>query len=293
MISQQRNRKIPDWKFSLLLVVAIVLVITLYHFARQRTPVAPMQGESINSIAGNNTAAWSEPNANQIRVATYNIQRGKDISGNRDLSQTAEVIGKVDIAGLNEVRGPFFLDQRNQAEQLGRKLGMGWLFAPIQFEWFKVYLGNALLSKFPIDSWSTRPLLTQYHATDQVSSGKFRNLIKAELSINGNKVVLLITHLDRGAIRQYQLKDVLSEFTRYDRAILIGDLNTNRNDPQLAELLSSGDALDSIHQAIGDADVGYRIDWIITRGFDVVDGGSTPAGVSDHPFYWVDLRISK
>lgn len=285
-LSHQHPEKTTGWKFRLLLIVTVVLVATLYHFGKQRTPVAPAKGEFINA-----TVELTDTYSDWIRVATYNIRRGKNINGKRDLKHTANVIGKVDIIGLNEVRGPFLLDQRNQAEQLGQQLGMGWLFAPIQNEWFKHYLGNALLSRVKVNLWETQPLLTQYYAANNTANGKFRNLITAHTVINAKKVVILVTHLDRGAIKEYQIKTILAEFNRYNRVILIGDLNTGRNTPLLSELLNSRDATDCIHQALKDSDDKCRVDWIITRGFDIISGGSKPTGVSDHPYYWVDLKL--
>ena len=46
-----------------------------------------------------------------------------------------------------------------------------------------------------------------------------------------------------------------------------------------------------ISRVLGD-EAPRRIDWIITRGFEVIGGGVHPAGESDHPCYWAELRLA-
>ena len=36
--------------------------------------------------------------------------------------------------------------------------------------------------------------------------------------------------------------------------------------------------------------VGPRIDWIILKGFEVLQRGMIPAGFSDHPYFWVEVQ---
>ena len=50
------------------------------------------------------------------------------------------------------------------------------------------------------------------------------------------------------------------------------------------------DSIDAI--ALANGVDGERVDWILTRGFDVKGGGVTAAGPSDHPYYWVDITIA-
>jgi hypothetical protein len=44
-----------------------------------------------------------------------------------------------------------------------------------------------------------------------------------------------------------------------------------------------------VAQAIGPF---WRLDWIVTKGFEVVQGDFTPRGISDHAHYWVELVFS-
>lgn len=251
-------------------------------YAGRRTPIEPEQGSHIQWLAG------SQPTAlNQCRVATYNIHRGKGTDGIRDLARTAGVLEGIDLVALNEVGGPAFIGQPDQAEQLGRLLGIGWLFAPNQRRWHMDHFGNGLLCRLAVGLWLHEPL--EYHPE---KSRSHRNLLKAEIELAEQPVTVLVTHLDRGAIRPTQLQFVLQAFAAHEPAILLGDLNTTEADPILSTFLSDTNNVDAVAVALGEEDPPHRIDWILTRGLEVLNGGIVPAGVSDHPCYWVDVMIS-
>ena len=118
-----------------------------------------------------------------------------------------------------------------------------------------------------------------------------RNLVTVTLQFQGQPVTILITHLDRGPLRLEQLNDVIAEFRQHRHAILMGDLNSNREAPPLSELLASGEVTDAIAVTAGDNDEPKRIDWILTRGFKVIDGGIHPRGTSDHSRFWSELQL--
>jgi hypothetical protein len=72
-------------------------------------------------------------------------------------------------------------------------------------------------------------------------------------------------------------------------AMLLGDLNTTRDDPLLRDLL----ATPSVADALANSPAGSgRIDWIITHGLKTVASGMSPAGASDHPQFWADLQLN-
>jgi endonuclease/exonuclease/phosphatase (EEP) superfamily protein YafD len=72
-------------------------------------------------------------------------------------------------------------------------------------------------------------------------------------------------------------------------AILMGDLNSRPDDPQLQSLLSE-DEVDSVLTRLGDAAPTDNIDWIITRGLECVDATYHHSGASDHPVIQATLR---
>jgi endonuclease/exonuclease/phosphatase family metal-dependent hydrolase len=204
-----------------------------------------------------------------------------------DLKRAAKVLRDVDVAAINEVGGPPFPGLPDQAQQLGLATDLGWLYAPNQRRWTLPYFGNALLSRADVGAWEQEPLVFDRH-----TSRSFRNLLVAEISLATRPVTLLVTHLDTGQIQSTQLRSVLSVFRAHRAAILLGDLNMNRENPAVHEMLKDANNVDAIEQALGAADPKGRIDWIVVRGLKVLSGGMHPAGVSDHPCYWVDVTLT-
>jgi endonuclease/exonuclease/phosphatase family metal-dependent hydrolase len=266
-----------------LLVVLLILCIVLGGaYAGRRTPVEPQQGVGISWPNGSQPVVKTS-----FRVATYNIRRGKGTDGIRDLGRTAAVLQDADLVGINEVGGPAFWGRADQAEQLGRDLEIGWQFAPNQYRWHMYHFGNGLLSRFQVGCWTSEPLVY-----DRAKSHSRRNLLTAEIMAGSQPITFMVTHLDRGEIRPVQLKDVLDEFAQHTPAVLVGDFNATAADPLLVAFFADGNNVDAIAQALDASDDKGRIDWIITRGLKVLSGGMEPAGVSDHPCYWVNVEIA-
>ncbi len=266
-----------------LALLAVALCVALYAaYAGRRTPVGPQQGAGISWPNDAQPAPKS-----RFRVATYNIRRGKGLDGIRDLNRTANVLRDADLIGLDEVAGPPFWGQPDQAEQLARTLKIGWLFAPNQSRWHKYHFGNGLLSHLEVGRWTSEPLVY-----DRATTRSYRNRLLAEIMAGSQPIMFLVTHIDRGQIRPVQLQGVLSEFATHAPAVLVGDFNTTAADPVLAAFFADSNNVDAIGQALGTSDDKNRIDWIITRGLKVLSGGMEPPGVSDHPCYWVDVETS-
>jgi endonuclease/exonuclease/phosphatase family metal-dependent hydrolase len=266
-----------------LLLALLALGIGLYvTYAGRRTAVEPQEGIGIS---------WPDhcqPVAKtRFRVATYNIHRGKGTDGVRDLRRIARVLAEADVIGLNEVAGPAFPGQSDQAEQLGKALEIGWLFAPNQRRWHMYHFGNGLLSRLAVGPWTSEPLVY-----DSDRSRSHRNLLTTQITVAQCPVTVMITHLDRGEIRSDQLEDVLEAFEEHEPAILMGDFNSDPDDPLLTAFFADSNNVDAIGAGLTEADSSGRIDWIITRGMRVLSGGLEPVGVSDHPCYWVDVEVT-
>ncbi len=146
-----KNRR---WQVAALVVLALGAV--LYHASRHR-PTGPAAGTEIQG-----KAAQAAGPRRTIRIGQFNIHAGKGLDGRRDISRTAECLRSLDFVVLNEVRGPWFWQSEDQAAQLGRELGMQWLFAPSIRVWYHVESGNGLLSSVPVASWQRIPLPTEY-----------------------------------------------------------------------------------------------------------------------------------
>ena len=85
-----------------------------------------------------------------VRVATYNIHRGRGLDGRTKLERIASVLAAIDadVVALQEVIGASPL-KPGQAAELGAALGMGWVMAPTRHLRTALF-GNVVLSKFPI-----------------------------------------------------------------------------------------------------------------------------------------------
>ena len=263
-------------------ILAIVLLLALFAYARQVRPAVDQQGQVIHD-----PAVWpSEPL--QLKVATFNIQGGKNLVGKRDITMSAEAVANADIVGLQEVHATGWLNKlgfgESQIEVLARVGQFGYLFAATRRRWFREYRGNAILTKVPVSSWKSRMLPDQ-------TGKKYRNLMIAEISWQGKSVTLLNTHLHTGKGRRQQLNLVLDEFSKHPHAILLGDFNSRADSALLQQAFAHG-ATDAVAAAGFDADDQTRIDWILTRGFNVAEGHMLEAGISDHPYYEVSLTIS-
>lgn len=85
-----------------------------------------------------------------VRVATYNIHRGRGLDGRTRLERIAGVLASIDadIVALQEVIGASPL-KPGQAAELGAALGMGWVMAPTRHLRTALF-GNVVLSRFPV-----------------------------------------------------------------------------------------------------------------------------------------------
>jgi endonuclease/exonuclease/phosphatase family metal-dependent hydrolase len=278
-IDTEKKMKKPGRIIVTLLFIASI-GLNVWH-AGEKQPLSPSAGNSINS-----KVKTKDVNKTTFRIAAYNIRSGKGLDDVRDINRTATALKGFDMIALNEVRKNA-LSLSSQAEKLGDILGMGWLFLPNQKRYYGEYYGNGFLSIFDVDYFYREQLIY-----DKEKSRSHRNLTTIRFEFNGKLITLLVTHLDRGSIRNEQLSYVIQKFKNYDHCILIGDLNTPGNDSQLTDLLDDGNIKDAINIALGSNDIA-RVDWIIVKGFKVVDGGFEPEGISDHPLFWVELEIDQ
>ena len=201
------------------------------------------------------------------------------MDGVRDLNRTAQAIRGADIIALQEVHACW---KTNQAEQLAKATGLGCLFIPTLRRWFRDYRGNGLLTRFPLKHWQT-------HLLPNVTGHRYRVYSVAEVELDSAILSILFTHLHTRQDREQQLKIVLDHFGILPLpAILLGDLNTTGEDPTFKQYLPT-DATDAVGNALGAQDAPERIDWILARGLDINGGGFLGKGVSDHPYYWVEV----
>ena len=272
--------------------ISLAFALSLIIVASLRQPIESHAGDSFNpvetkAIARVQNSELTPAETKAINIATYNIARGKGTDGIRDIYRTASVLKNFDIIGLNEVGGfPF----TNQAEQLGKELGLAWLFAANHKRWFYNYFGNGVLSNLPVSGWKSQML-----PRDVKKHRAFRNYVVTLFHWQGKELAVITTHLGRGDLVGVQLNQVVKEFQQYPHAILMGDFNLKPDDPIWAEqadqqaYTEADSSMSSAKQLL----VGHseRVDYIFLRGLKVLDSGHHPRGISDHPLIWAKVTL--
>jgi endonuclease/exonuclease/phosphatase family metal-dependent hydrolase len=279
---------LTKWKRCLAAVVAVLLVGGAIYHASRHVSSGPAEGTAVEGQVSPGAAE-----RRTFRIGTFNIHGGKGLQGRVDLERTAECLGalRLDCAALSEVHGPALWQTQDQAEQLGRRLGMAWLFAPAVREWYHLEMGNALLTSLPVVFWQRIPLARRYDRSH-------RNAVLVGLTWQGRTIHLLLTHINRrdDRQRQAQLRAVIALYLALaEPAVLAGDLNSDSDDPQIRQLLATSGVEDPVGRIVGSQSPGEvaagRIDWIFTRGFRCVEAGIEDHGASDHPLVWAELEL--
>src|SRR5687767_7787800 len=212
------------WRWAGL--AAVLLCAALLFEGSLRRPRPPAEGVQLNGVAS------TLSDAPTFRVASFNIHGCRDADGNFDPKRTAEALRGFDLIGLNEVRGGWEWQRPDQAELLGRRLDLPWLFAPTEWRWWRDDFGNGLLCRYEVARWQRQPLIGTRHKGH-------RNRLLAEVRHHQTTIHVIVTHLDRVQDRAVQLQEVTDEFLALPQpALLLGDLNTPRADPCLARVLT-------------------------------------------------------
>lgn len=263
---------------AIAIALAVIVLVILSGYLPRPAPAAAGTALDLAPRSGSRFTG-------KLRAATFNVHRGRGRDGQEDLRRTGSVMTGSDIVAVQELNALRRYGAPDQAQLLAEQLQTGLLRAPTRLRWFGTDRANALLTRYALDHWHREPLL---HSTGR----KYRNLTTARLHIDGRELWVLFTHLTTRRDRAAQLRAVLSRFRLYSPALLLGDLNTRRDDPELTAFLREGAATDALGAALGERDDEDRIDWVLARGMQVTGGGVVDEGASDHPYYWVDLRFT-
>jgi endonuclease/exonuclease/phosphatase family metal-dependent hydrolase len=298
---------------------AIVLLLaggTIWHASLHR-PTGPANGVAVQGdeflrhpTQATAAAEESQPLAAKevidgsrprpFRVATFNIHGCRGPDGRCDIDRVASFLSGLDFVALNEVHGPGLFETRDQAALLGQRLRMAWLFAPAVRQWYCVESGNGLITALPVAAWHRKPLPRRddYSYRNAVQVDVVRYGEEAAVEKNGrvgvsNRVIhILLTHINRrwDSDREAQLRAVIAMFLALpEPAMLLGDLNSTAEDPQIRQLTSLPGVIDAVGQILGRGDC-ERIDWIFIRGLRCLDAGVVDNDASDHPVVWAELE---
>jgi endonuclease/exonuclease/phosphatase family metal-dependent hydrolase len=264
-----RGRRFTPARIAIFFIIVAGLLI---WEGNEKTPLGPASGTSLNG-----SPPASRPSGDTLRVATFNID-GKDSDA------IADTMRNFDLIGIEEVHGVIPFSSANQAQTLGeRKLNLQWLFAPVERQWWHDSFGDGVLTSLPLEHWQRFPL-----ANDKSDSN--RQVLMLRLTFAGKPLNVLITHLDRHADHDDELRSVISLFLSLEPPVIfMGDLNTDRDDPQLQALRKIPGVIDSIGD-LSAANNGGSYDRIFARGMRSLDAGFIDKGASDHPLAWANLQ---
>ena len=263
-------------------ILAVVLVVGLLVFAEgsHRRSTYAAEGSSLKGIAPSYDATGP---AKPFRVGIFNIDGGVGTDGKRDLGRTARTLEGCDLVGLNEVHAGMPWHRENQAELLGDRMHLSWLFAPTEQRWWQDDFGNGVLCRLPVTHWQRFPLSTS-------RAGSNRNVVLLRVKYRDVMVNVVITHLDRHSDHDGELKSVAELFLSLgEPTILMGDLNDTSAHPEIHRLQSTKGVTDVTGLA---PKVHRDSDWIFSRGLKCVQADVKDEGASDHPFYWADLVVA-
>lgn len=249
----------------------------------------------------------------RVKVLTYNIASGIDVSGNLNINRIANVIKETgaDIIGLQEVDINWGdrSDYMNQAELLAQALDMYAFFAPIYEEApikkdeVRRQFGLLVLSKYPIiraiNHEMTRLSTQESEAKPKLQPG----FLEALIDVEGNEVSFYVTHLDYRVdpiVRETQVAEMLETIPHHSNVILMGDFNA---EPSAAELQSlfvrfrdSWNGLDGKNQVSSNTfpvpEATKRIDYILSsHNLNVSNVHVIKSDASDHFPVVADFEI--
>jgi len=273
MIAPSRRHWIALGGVAVLAAVGIAALV-----GSIRGPAGPASGFAIPGVA----MRPADPGPT-ITFAQYNIRTGRGPDDRRDLARTAGCLEGMKVVGLNELRGSAWYGRpKDQAETLGRMLGLGYLFAPTERRFGREHFGNGLLTALPVTDWLRLPL-------PRTRGDSHRNILLAELQLPASRLRVLVTHVDSRGDRDVQLAAVAALFrTQREPVVLIGDLNAGPEHPEIARMLAEPGVVAS-NGAMPPKELPARVEWIIARGLKAVAASQCDNGASDHPRVALEL----
>src|SRR6187455_2920214 len=157
----------------------------------------------------------------QVRVATYNIHRGRGLDGRTRIERIAAVLASVDadIVALQEVIGASPL-KPGQAAELGAALGMGWVMAPTRHLRSALF-GNVVLSRLPI----------RHHVQHDLTwkTCEHRGVQRVDLALDDDTLHFYNVHLGTSLLERRHQAARLASLVHDRRVsgpkIILGDFN--------------------------------------------------------------------
>ncbi|WP_026257867.1 endonuclease/exonuclease/phosphatase family protein [Actinopolymorpha alba] len=265
--------------------------------------LAAVAAATLGPVAAPARAAGDDPV--RVRVATYNIHHGAGPDDVLDLEHVARVLAstRAEVIGLQEVDNHWgarsnFVDQANW---LAKKLDMHVAYGanldldPLEPGQERRQYGTAILSRFPIKSWSNTYL-------PKFGNHEQRGLLVTNLNVRGIPVRFANTHLQHNdnLERQAQAAKIVELLgSTPSRTIVVGDLNATPDAPEIKTLTdvftdtwTAGGVGDGFTYSVEHPD--RRIDFVLaSRDLGIRKAEVVSADASDHLPVVVDLTVRR
>lgn len=216
-----------------------------------------------------------------LRVGTYNIHYLKNAQGNADAVAAFIAQNNLDVVGLQEVDKNVGRDGpvQDQAKVLAEKLG-----------WYYGYskaislnggeYGNALLSKYPIDSYKTIAL---------TSTGEEQRVMgHGVINLNGQLLDVLTVHVCFYSMNATQITQIKNYVSGLDSYVLVGDFSTS----DFVKLSQIGGTMVNNRQTTFNTSLeDGAVDNIFVKGYGVSTGVMVESTTSDHHLLYADLDL--
>lgn len=198
----------------------------------------------LNGLEWDNTLSAKNESTKEIRIVSWNIERGKQLDGIINYFRENPELSKADVVLVIECdNGMGRTSNRNVARELAESIGMNYCFAPSYLVLGKGALGEtnhdeenttslhgtAILSKFPIGfakSVDVPPVKEVFHSSEKRLGCK-KGLI-AQIQLGNTTIGLGAIHVDLSSDaidRAKQLNAVINEIPASDIQLIGGDFN--------------------------------------------------------------------
>ena len=256
-------------------IALLLLALPLYQAARWTAPADPPRAPD------------------SLRVMTFNIHQGFDLTGRHDLEAIARVIesAQPDIVALQEVpRGWVVIGGADSLSWLAQRLRMHAAWGPAADPLW----GSAILSRFPIVEQRNTPMPNNDDLTLN------RAFLTAQIDLGERGPVRVVaTHLHHIAREPHhripQVLALLDAIDPTEPTILLGDLNAQPHHAEIALLREAGLLAPPAPIATYPSNRPTRqIDHILaTRHFTISQAATVATTASDHLPLTATLHLSR
>jgi endonuclease/exonuclease/phosphatase family metal-dependent hydrolase len=247
-VGQVIKLPIAYWMFQPLAALIILGAMTLAVLRFDETPTPDrldwtpgLIGLGLMVLPVVALLSWQEPATTTgqlpIRVMSYNLHSGFDVTGRFDLEGVAQAIEaeQADLIGLQEVSRGWVLDGSiDMLTWLSQRLKLPYVWGPTADPLW----GNAILSRYPIKD------VQDFAMPNNDVVRPARGYLVATMETGDLTLNLMVTHLhyvgEDSALRVPQVQAMLATWANRAATVLMGDLNATPTAPEMQLLRAAG-----------------------------------------------------